>query len=134
MTLMTKFLGAAAGLALTSGAALAEPALIFDLGGKFDKSFNEAAFNGATRWAEETGGKFAEIEMQSEAQCEQALRRFAESGANPIITMGFAMADALSTAGCMMDADALHRAATALGGVRRITLVTHEGDLRSLSV
>lgn len=45
-----------------------------------------------------------------------------------------ALADALSTAGCMMDADALHRAATALGGVRRITLVTHAGDLRSLSV
>ena len=97
MPLMTKFLGAAAGLALTAGAAAAEPALIFDLGGKFDKSFNEAAFNGASRWAEETGGKFAEIEMQSEAQREQALRRFAESGANPIITMGFAMADPLAT-------------------------------------
>ena len=92
MTLMQKFLGASAALALSAGAALAEPALIFDLGGKFDKSFNEAAFNGAKRWAEETGGKFLEIELQSEAQREQALRRFAESGANPVITMGFAMA------------------------------------------
>ncbi len=55
MTLMTKFLGAAAATALSAGAALAEPALIFDLGGKFDKSFNEAAFAGAQRWAEETG-------------------------------------------------------------------------------
>ncbi|MEM9637439.1 MAG: BMP family ABC transporter substrate-binding protein, partial [Pseudomonadota bacterium] len=36
-------------------------------------------------------------ELQSEAQREQALRRFAEAGANPIITMGFAMADPLST-------------------------------------
>ncbi|MBT8408524.1 MAG: BMP family ABC transporter substrate-binding protein, partial [Alphaproteobacteria bacterium] len=81
MTLMQKFLSATAGLALTAGAALAEPAIIFDLGGKFDKSFNEAAFNGAQRWAEETGGTFREIEMQSEAQREQALRRFAESGA-----------------------------------------------------
>ncbi len=97
MTLMTKFLGAAAAMALTAGAALAEPALIFDLGGKFDKSFNEAAFNGATRWANETGGTFREIELQSEAQREQALRRFAEAGANPIITMGFAMADPLSS-------------------------------------
>ncbi|UWQ92215.1 BMP family ABC transporter substrate-binding protein [Aliisedimentitalea scapharcae] len=96
MTLMKSLMGAAATLALTAGAALAEPALIFDLGGKFDKSFNEAAFGGAQRWAEETGGTFREIELQSEAQREQALRRFAEVGANPVITMGFAMADPLS--------------------------------------
>ncbi len=96
MTLMTKFLGAVAATALTAGAALADPALIFDLGGKFDKSFNEAAFAGAQRWAEETGGKFLEIELQSEAQREQALRRFAESGANPVITTGFAFADPVS--------------------------------------
>ncbi len=96
MTLLTKFLGAAAAMALSAGAALAEPAIIFDLGGKFDKSFNEAAHNGASRWAEETGGSYREIELQSEAQREQALRRFAEAGANPIITMGFAMADPLA--------------------------------------
>lgn len=97
MTLMKKFLGAAAAVALTTGASLADPALIFDLGGKFDKSFNEAAYGGAERWAKETGGKYLEIEMQSEAQREQALRRFAEAGANPIITMGFGMADPLTS-------------------------------------
>ncbi|MGA1024765.1 MAG: BMP family lipoprotein [Lutimaribacter sp.] len=96
MTITQKLLGAAAALALSAGAALADPALIFDLGGKFDKSFNEAAFNGAKRWAEETGGSFNEIELSSEAQREQALRRFAEAGFNPVITMGFAMADPLS--------------------------------------
>ncbi len=95
MTLMQKFLGAAAGLALSAGAAAAEPAIIFDLGGKFDKSFNEAAYNGATRWAEETGEQFREIELQSDAQREQALRRFAEAGANPIVMAGFAFASAL---------------------------------------
>ncbi|WP_372993060.1 BMP family protein [Sulfitobacter sp.] len=95
MTLMTKFLGAAAVTALSAGAALAEPALIFDLGGKFDKSFNEAAFSGAQRWAEETGETFREIELQSEAQREQALRRFAEAGSNPIVMTGFAFGDAL---------------------------------------
>ena len=96
MTITQKLLGAAAALALSAGAALADPALIFDLGGKFDKSFNEAAFNGAKRWAQETGGSFNEIELSSEAQREQALRRFAEAGFNPVITMGFAMADPLS--------------------------------------
>ena len=88
---MTKILGATAASALIAGTALAEPAVIYDLGGKFDKSFNEAGYNGAKRWADETGGSFREIELTSEAQREQALRRFAEAGANPIITMGFAM-------------------------------------------
>ena len=96
MTIMKTIMGAAAAMALSAGAALAEPALIFDLGGKFDKSFNEAAHNGAQRWANETGGTYREIELQSEAQREQALRRFAEAGANPVITMGFAMADPLA--------------------------------------
>jgi basic membrane protein A len=89
---MRRLLGAAAATALTAGAALADPALIYDLGGKFDKSFNEAAYNGAVRWAEETGGEFRDIELQSEAQREQALRRFAEAGFNPVVTTGFSMA------------------------------------------
>jgi basic membrane protein A len=97
MTAFTKFLGATAALALSAGAVLADPAIIFDLGGKFDKSFNEAAYNGAKRWAEETGGTFAEIEMASEAQREQALRRFAEAGNNPIVMTGFAFASTLDT-------------------------------------
>ncbi len=44
MTLMKTLAGATASLALMAGAALAEPALIYDLGGKFDKSFNEAGY------------------------------------------------------------------------------------------
>ncbi|MEM1301748.1 MAG: BMP family ABC transporter substrate-binding protein [Pseudomonadota bacterium] len=96
MTFMTKLLGGAAALAISASAVAADPAIIFDLGGKFDKSFNEAAFNGATRWAEETGGEFREVELQNEAQREQALRRFAEAGSNPIVMAGFAFAGALS--------------------------------------
>ncbi|MGR3290355.1 MAG: BMP family lipoprotein [Paracoccaceae bacterium] len=97
MTLMQKFLGAAATLAITAGAAVADPAIIFDLGGKFDKSFNQSAFEGATRWAEETGGSFREIELTSEAQREQALRRFADGGFNPIVMTGFGFASSLDT-------------------------------------
>lgn len=96
MSVMKKILGGAAALAVTAGALAAEPAMIFDLGGKFDKSFNESAFAGATRWAEETGGTFREIELQSEAQREQALRRFAEAGANPIVMTGFAFGNVLT--------------------------------------
>ncbi|MCH1531130.1 BMP family ABC transporter substrate-binding protein [Planktomarina sp.] len=95
MSFMKTILGSAAAVALSATAALADPAIIFDLGGKFDKSFNEAAFQGAQRWADETGGSFREIELQNEAQREQALRRFAEAGSNPIVMAGFAFADAL---------------------------------------
>ena len=97
MTQMKHLMGAAAALALSSGMALADPAIIFDLGGKFDKSFNEAAFHGAEKWAKETGGTFKELEMQSEAQREQALRSLAEDGANPIVMTGFAFGDVLNT-------------------------------------
>ena len=97
MTFFKQLLGATAVLALSAGAALADPAIIFDLGGKFDKSFNESAFGGAQRWAAETGGTFAETELQSDAQREQALRRFAEAGNNPIVMAGFSFANALTT-------------------------------------
>ena len=95
MSFMKTILGSAAAVALSATAALADPAILFDLGGKFDKSFNEAAFQGAQRWADETGGSFREIGLQNEAQREQALRRFAEAGSNPIVMAGFAFADAL---------------------------------------
>ncbi|UFS64032.1 BMP family ABC transporter substrate-binding protein [Paracoccus denitrificans] len=95
MSLMKSLLAGAC-LTLLPVAALADPALIFDLGGKFDKSFNEAAYNGAERWKAETGGTYKELEMQSEAQREQALRRLAQSGANPIVMTGFAFGEVLN--------------------------------------
>ena len=88
-------IGMIGALAFGVNASFADPAIIFDLGGKFDKSFNEAAFSGAQRWADETGKSFREIELQNEAQREQALRRFAEAGSNPIVMAGFAFASAL---------------------------------------
>ena len=96
MTLTQKFLGASAALALMAGTAAADPAILFDLGGKFDKSFNEGAYNGAERWAAEPGVSYAEVEIQSDAQREQAIRRFAESGANPVVMAGFSWATPLS--------------------------------------
>ncbi|AGT09720.1 BMP family lipoprotein [Paracoccus aminophilus] len=96
MSLMKSLLAGAAALCIAPGLALADPALIFDLGGKFDKSFNEAAYQGAERWKAETGGSYKELEMQSEAQREQALRRLAETGANPIVMTGFAFGEVLN--------------------------------------
>jgi basic membrane protein A len=96
MSMMKHLAGAAAAIALSAGAVVAEPALIFDQGGKFDKSFNEAAYNGAERWkAEGDDRDYGDVEMENAAQREQFLRRFAEAGNNPIVVTGFAFADVL---------------------------------------
>jgi len=84
-----------AGAVLGSATLLAEPAVVFDMGGKFDKSFNEAAYNGIEKWKKETGKKYLDFEISNESQREQALRRMAEKGASPIIGIGFGQASAI---------------------------------------
>jgi basic membrane protein A len=79
----------------TSMTAWADPAIVYDMGGKFDKSFNEAAYNGMERWKKETGKSYFEFEVSNESQREQAIRRMAERGANPIIAMSFSQVTAL---------------------------------------
>ena len=96
MSLMKALLTGTAASLLTPVLAFADPALIFDMGGKFDKSFNEAAYRGAEEWKAETGGTYKEIEMQSDAQREQALRMLAQAGSNPIVMTGFAFGDVLT--------------------------------------
>ncbi len=78
-----------------SFAAAAEPAIVYDMGGKFDKSFNEAAFVGMEAWKKETGKQYLEFEIANESQREQAIRRMAEKGASPIIGVGFSQASAI---------------------------------------
>ncbi len=85
----------AAGLVAAAHAAEVKPAVVYDLGGKFDKSFNEGVFNGAKRFTKETGIKFRDLEIQNDAQREQVLRKFAKDGYSPIMTVGFAWATAL---------------------------------------
>ncbi len=75
----------------------ANPAVIFDLGGKFDKSFNQASYEGAERFTAETGIAYELFELQNDAQREQALRRFAERGHNPVIVTGFSYGSAMET-------------------------------------
>lgn len=89
-------LGLLAATALTFSAH-AEPAIVYDLGGKFDKSFNEAAYAGAEKYKEETGENYREFEIQNDAQREQALRKFAEDGNSPIVVAGFSFAQAVDT-------------------------------------
>jgi len=95
-------LGAIAGavLAIGSGAVSAQdfqPAIIYDLGGKFDKSFNEAAYNGAERFKEEAGVEYLEFEVTNESQRDQALRRMARRGATIVVAVGFSYSTPLET-------------------------------------
>ncbi|WP_309082522.1 BMP family ABC transporter substrate-binding protein [Chelativorans sp.] len=87
---------AAAAMAGTAMAQEVSPALLFDLGGKFDKSFNEMAYMGAEKFKQETGVEYAEFEISNDAQREQALRRFAERGHNPIVMAGFSWVEYLN--------------------------------------
>lgn len=96
---MKKLLAGLAALVLLSGAAHASdtvPGLLYDIGGKFDKSFSEAAYEGAERFKKETGREYVDFEVSNETQRNQAIRRFAEDGRNPIVMAGFAWGPVLT--------------------------------------
>jgi basic membrane protein A and related proteins len=122
----------AAGMGVGSGvlAQDAGPAVIFDLGGKFDRSFNQASFTGAERFREETGIDFREFELQSDAQREQALRRFAEAGHDPVVVTGFAYGSALeAVASEFPDTNfAIIDMVVDLPNVRSVVFNEHEGS------
>ena len=81
--------------AISAAAADIKPAVVFDMGGKFDKSFNEGVYDGVERFKKETGIGYVDFEITNETQFEQAHRRFAERGQDPIIGVGFSQADAV---------------------------------------
>ncbi|WP_340150359.1 BMP family ABC transporter substrate-binding protein [uncultured Sneathiella sp.] len=84
-----------------SGLAHAEdfsPAIVFDMGGKSDKSFNEAAFNGIEKFKKETGIDYMEFEVTQVSQREQAAQRMARDDADIVIAIGFAQAAAVEKA------------------------------------
>ena len=84
--------------ALAAGTAFAgefKPAVVYDIGSKFDKSFNEGVWNGVQKFSTETGVKVAEFQITNETQREQAMRRLVERGATMVIAVGFSQADAL---------------------------------------
>ena len=70
--------------------------VIYDSGGKFDKSFNELAFRTAERVQNELGWDMLEFEAANSTQIEQGMRKVADRGATLIVAMGFAQADAVA--------------------------------------
>ena len=85
---------------LTASIAQADikPAVVYDIAGKNDKSFNESVFNGATRFMNDTGIAVTELEPTNAAQVEQTLKKLAQRGYEPIVAVGFGMSNAVAAA------------------------------------
>ncbi len=73
------------------------PAIVYDVGGRADKSFNEAAYRGAQRFESETGIAVREFEITNETQRAQAFANMARRGASIIVGVGFTQRAALET-------------------------------------
>ena len=80
-------------IAAVSSMALAQTqmrvGMAYDAGGKFDKSFNESAFNGSTRAAKAFGLQVKDFEPSDPSQVVQGIRAFATDGFDLTIGVGF---------------------------------------------
>ncbi len=81
----------------SAGAAEFRPGVVYGIGGKFDKSFNEAAYNGAEAFKAKTGIPYLEFEITTSAQREQALRKMARRETSVIVAVGFGLASSVET-------------------------------------
>jgi basic membrane protein A len=79
----------------SASAADAQPAVLFDSAGKYDRSFNQSAYEGAEEYRKTTGKRYAEFSLTNEAQREQALQKLAQRGSNPVVSIGYGGATAL---------------------------------------
>ncbi|MFF8098643.1 BMP family protein [Streptomyces sp. NPDC016640] len=73
-------------------------AIAYDIGGKGDQSFNDAAYAGLTKAKDEYGYKTADVEPtegETDADKEQRLASLARQGYNPVIGVGFAYGPAM---------------------------------------
>jgi basic membrane protein A len=135
MTDPRRLIAAVLALTLTAvaGRATAQefaPAIVFDMGGKFDKSFNEGAYNGAERFKKETGIAYREFEVTAEAQREQALRNMARRGSQIVVGIGFSQASGMEKVAKEFPAVkfAIVDAVVDLPNVQSIVFKEHEGS------
>ena len=85
----------ATGAATAAGAAEPKLGIVYDAGGKFDKSFNQSAYEGAERFKKETGIKYIEVQASSDTQAEQVLRGLARKKLDLIAAIGFSQTQAV---------------------------------------
>jgi len=65
------------------------PAILFDVGGKLDRSFNQAAFDGAERFRKETGVQYLEFEATAPAERDKGIGLLARQSPSVLIAVGF---------------------------------------------
>jgi basic membrane protein A len=84
-------------VAASAAAAPGAPKLgiVYDAGGKFDKSFNQSAFEGAERFKKATGISYLEAQANSDTQAEQVLRGLARKKLDLIASIGFSQTQAV---------------------------------------
>src|SRR5215208_3393959 len=73
-----------------------KPGLVLDVGGLGDDGFNDSAYAGLKRAEKDFGIKFDFIETATPAIYTDNLTQFADSGYDPVIAIGFAMAQDLT--------------------------------------
>jgi basic membrane protein A len=69
--------------------------IVYDAGGKFDKSFNQSASEGMARFKKETGINVFEAQASSDTQAEQVLRGLARKKLDLIMSIGFSQTQAV---------------------------------------
>jgi basic membrane protein A len=69
--------------------------MVFDVGGKGDKSFNDSAYRGMLRAASDLGIDYTEFEPGQDADRETGLRKLAQANYDVIIGVGFLFSDAM---------------------------------------
>ncbi|MBK1612895.1 BMP family ABC transporter substrate-binding protein [Rubrivivax gelatinosus] len=123
-------LAAFAACVVAVGGAVAAPAVVYDMGGKFDRSFNQSAYEGAERWKQQSGKPYLEFAVTNPAQREQALRRMAERGADPIVGIGFAQGSTIDKVARDFPKQrfVVVDAVVALPNVQSIVFKEHEGS------
>ena len=84
-----------AGSAAAAATTTPKLAVVYDAGGKFDKSFNQSAFEGADRFRKETKINFMEVQASSDTQAEQVLRGLARKKMDLIAAIGFSQTQAV---------------------------------------
>jgi basic membrane protein A len=69
--------------------------MVFDVGGKGDKSFNDSAYRGLLNAAADFGIEHTEFEPGQDADRETGVRKLAQAGYDVIIGVGFLFSDAM---------------------------------------
>ena len=69
--------------------------VVFDIGGLGDKSFNDAAYEGAKRAAKQLGAHVQFVEPAENSDREAGMRLLAAEGMDLVIGVGFAFTDDL---------------------------------------